>query len=231
MITDAYIKLMAAGRAEAENDVSEISTSTWEPPGAGGKVQTEMVHTWRRGATPADDLDGHDKRVRAAVEEAAERIRQRSRDENAKGDDTMQTESKEQHEERMREETRNMLLCGQMSEAERVAHRERNDAKAEPWQRFAELSDYGFDAALREVLNTMHVLLAAKRDSYGPHNLTKFGDVGVLVRAYDKIERLAHMHRTGKTTTAVGEDALDAWRDLTGYSLLMLVAHSLEDDG
>ncbi len=134
---------------------------------------------------------GHDERVRAAVEQMAQRIK----------------------------------------DAERInAAEERKGVTIEPWQRFAELSDYGFDAALRGVLTNMSILLMAKRESYGPHNLTKFGDVGVLVRAYDKIERLAHMHRNGMTTTAVGEDALDAWTDLAGYSLLMLVAHSLEDD-
>lgn len=96
------------------------------------------------------------------------------------------------------------------------------------WERFAELSPEEFKEEIEEVLDGMLDLLSRKRQSYGPHNLTKFGDTGVLVRASDKMERLVHMYQNGMHTTAVGEDAEDAWTDLCGYSLLVLLAHSLE---
>lgn len=106
-----------------------------------------------------------------------------------------------------------------------------NGTPADGWDRFARLSVAEFDRALNDVMVEMGNLLGRKRESYGPSNLSKFGDVGVLVRTSDKVERLAHMHRHGLTTSAVGEDAEDAWRDIAGYALLALVAHALNEGG
>lgn len=102
-----------------------------------------------------------------------------------------------------------------------------NDPK---WEAFAALDAEGFNAVLDEVTGHMQMLLSQKRQSYGPSNLTEFGDVGVLIRTNDKLKRLIHMYQNGLTTTAVGEDAVDAWRDICGYSLLFLVAHKVGED-
>lgn len=98
------------------------------------------------------------------------------------------------------------------------------------WQKFSELEGYGFSEGLDDVLFELKSMLIDKRESYGPHNLAKFGDYGILVRTSDKIERLIHMQKEGVTTTAVNESALDAWRDIVGYGMLVLLAHSLEKD-
>lgn len=95
------------------------------------------------------------------------------------------------------------------------------------WEAFAALDDDGFASVLDEVTCHMEMLLAAKRRSYGPHNLAEFGDVGVLIRTNDKLKRLIHMWQQGLDTTAVGEDAIDAWTDIAGYALLVLVAHKV----
>lgn len=81
---------------------------------------------------------------------------------------------------------------------------------------------------MTDVANDMVSLLTAKRQSYGPSNLTVFGDDGVLVRTSDKLQRLVHMRNTGIKTTAVNESVEDAWRDIAGYALLVLMAHRLE---
>lgn len=94
------------------------------------------------------------------------------------------------------------------------------------WETFAALSPDEFKDALYNVLTDMNELLARKRASYGPHNLTEFGDIGVLIRTNDKLKRLIHMWHEGLDTTAVGEDAIDAWRDIAGYALIALVANA-----
>lgn len=100
--------------------------------------------------------------------------------------------------------------------------------KRDKWELFADLSVGEFVNALDGVTDDMKRLLRDKRLSYGPSNLAKFGDLGVLVRTSDKIERLAHMHREGIEMTAVRESAEDAWSDIVGYGLLVLVAYSME---
>jgi len=94
------------------------------------------------------------------------------------------------------------------------------------WKRFEALTPDEFSDAATSVALGVVELLGRKRESYGPSNLTQFGDHGVLVRTSDKLQRLAHMHREGIDMTAVNESAEDAWRDIAGYALLVLIAHS-----
>ena len=97
------------------------------------------------------------------------------------------------------------------------------------WKAFADMDLEQFDRVLQMSLGDMRKLLVSKRDSYGPDNLTDFGDIGVLIRTWDKLKRLKHMHEQGLDVTAVGEDAEDAWRDVVGYGLLMLVAIRMQE--
>lgn len=80
-----------------------------------------------------------------------------------------------------------------------------------------------FEAALRQQVEGMIQLLRDKRASYGPHNLTEWGPMGIAIRMGDKYKRLVHMYKSGMTTTAVGENLEDAWRDIVGYGLLALL--------
>lgn len=93
------------------------------------------------------------------------------------------------------------------------------------WEAFAALDERDFGATLLTITEEMVELLANKRASYGPHNLTEFGDIGVLIRTNDKLKRLIHMWQQGTDMTPVNESALDAWQDIAGYALLVLVAH------
>jgi len=70
-------------------------------------------------------------------------------------------------------------------------------------------------------------LFDKKQGDYGPHNVSKFGTLGVLVRASDKIERLIHLYgkSTLKETTTptprnVDESVLDSWADLSVYGAI-----------
>lgn len=94
---------------------------------------------------------------------------------------------------------------------------------------FGRLDMDEFHGTLDAVCVEMITLLRAKRESYGPSNLTRFGEVGMIVRTGDKLERLWHMHQQGIETTAVDEDRLDAWKDICGYSLLRLAIAKTEE--
>ncbi|WP_300267808.1 hypothetical protein [Microbacterium sp.] len=87
---------------------------------------------------------------------------------------------------------------------------------------FGRLDMDEFCSVLDAVCLEMQELLARKRESYGPTNLTRFGEEGMIVRTGDKLERLWHMHKSDLQTTSVDEDRLDAWRDIAGYALLRL---------
>lgn len=80
-----------------------------------------------------------------------------------------------------------------------------------------------FRANLKVVFADMTELLVSKRQSYGTTNLTRFGGIGIVIRASDKIDRLATMYRTGERASADGDLMTDAWQDLIGYGALGLL--------
>jgi hypothetical protein len=64
-------------------------------------------------------------------------------------------------------------------------------------------------------------LLDQKQQDYGPGNIAAFGEIGVLVRSNDKIERLKNLWTTGRLQDgAVNESADDSWMDLSNYGLI-----------
>ena len=58
----------------------------------------------------------------------------------------------------------------------------------------------------------------SKQRDYGKENITRFGQVGLLVRVHDKLARLEHLTATGKTPN--NESLTDTVLDLVGYSVL-----------
>jgi hypothetical protein len=57
-----------------------------------------------------------------------------------------------------------------------------------------------------------------KQHDYGPRNISDFGEVGVLVRANDKIARLKNL--TTKKKAPANEPIDDAWGDLSVYGVI-----------
>lgn len=66
-------------------------------------------------------------------------------------------------------------------------------------------------------LDELSLLLAKKRVDYGCKNITGFGEIGIIVRAMDKVHRLENMAARGGET-AVGESVDDALNDIIGYA-------------
>ena len=70
-------------------------------------------------------------------------------------------------------------------------------------------------------------LFDKKQGDYGPHNISKFGTLGVLVRCSDKIERLINLYSEATlkkantpTTRNTDESVLDSWVDLSVYGAI-----------
>jgi hypothetical protein len=63
-------------------------------------------------------------------------------------------------------------------------------------------------------------LLDRKQLDYGPGNIAAFGELGVLVRANDKIERLKNLHKTGRLNDPQNESVTDSWLDLSNYGII-----------
>lgn len=62
-----------------------------------------------------------------------------------------------------------------------------------------------------------------KQSDYGPTNIAKFGDYGVLVRMSDKIERIANMYKKNKRKGRVNESIEDNLRDIANYAIITLL--------
>lgn len=61
-------------------------------------------------------------------------------------------------------------------------------------------------------------LFERKHHDYGPGNIARFGELGVLVRAHDKMERLINLQNFDPVVGDESKD--DTWQDLMGYALI-----------
>ena len=64
-------------------------------------------------------------------------------------------------------------------------------------------------------------LFDKKQHDYGPGNIAKFGEFGVLVRTNDKLERLINLNKRGDTPA--NESVMDTWQDLSVYGAIARV--------
>lgn len=75
-----------------------------------------------------------------------------------------------------------------------------------------------FEEALDIVLSRMRETMIKKNRDYGPNNIAKFGEYGVLIRSNDKLERLINLYNTGRQPE--NESIDDTWLDLANYGLI-----------
>ena len=76
--------------------------------------------------------------------------------------------------------------------------------------------------AVAPVLIQNLITLERKQRDYGPHNLTKFGTFGVVVRMGDKMERIVNLSKKSDATTN-NEPIADSFLDLANYALIAYV--------
>lgn len=75
-----------------------------------------------------------------------------------------------------------------------------------------------FEQALDLVLAELRDLMLSKQRDYGRENILDFGELGVLVRANDKIARLKNLTRAGREPR--NEPIDDSWRDFANYGII-----------
>lgn len=80
----------------------------------------------------------------------------------------------------------------------------------------------GLTALVTAIANV--VLLDSKHRDYGSGNIARFGEMGVVVRASDKLARLETLVFSGRQPNH--ETVLDTWRDLSLYALVGQLCHA-----
>ena len=65
-------------------------------------------------------------------------------------------------------------------------------------------------------------LLTKKHSDYGEDNLKKFGEVGIVIRVNDKIERLKQLTKS-KEAKVTDESISDTWLDIAGYAVQAII--------
>ena len=86
--------------------------------------------------------------------------------------------------------------------------------------------------ALRLALANVQ-LLDRKQQDYGSGNIAEFGEIGVLVRASDKVKRLQNLWKRGLVGAGLAggsqqpqnESVADSWQDLANYGLIGQMVH------
>ena len=64
-------------------------------------------------------------------------------------------------------------------------------------------------------------VFASKQHDYGPYNIAKFGEVGIIVRLSDKTERLKHL--ISNNLKESNESIKDTLIDIANYTLILLL--------
>ena len=79
---------------------------------------------------------------------------------------------------------------------------------------------------LKEILKAAQTF-DKKQQDYGSGNIARFGEVGVIVRANDKIERLRNLLWVNVANGKVpcNEAVEDTWQDLHVYGAIGLLCH------
>lgn len=68
-------------------------------------------------------------------------------------------------------------------------------------------------------------LFDKKQHDYGPDNIAQFGELGVLIRLNDKIQRLKTLMLSGEDPSVVNEAVEDTWMDIHVYGMIGLMCH------
>lgn len=85
-----------------------------------------------------------------------------------------------------------------------------------------ELDDWLSDPInVHDALAAVEEHLMRKHRDYGENNLKEFGELGILVRASDKVARLKNL--IDKHAEVEDESRADTWRDLAGYAIQAMI--------
>ena len=78
-----------------------------------------------------------------------------------------------------------------------------------------------FEEACETVALDLAELIAAKQNDYGKDNILGFGEQGLVVRLWDKINRLKNL--VWNNTRPKNESVEDTLKDVAGYAIIGLM--------
>lgn len=73
------------------------------------------------------------------------------------------------------------------------------------------------------VADSVFEVFKDRQRKYGPRNIAKTGEMGVIVRLNDKIERLNNLLLEGRGKDVEDETAIDTWIDAADYPIIALL--------
>jgi len=86
--------------------------------------------------------------------------------------------------------------------------------------------DVNLEGIVADTFKEIFNLWKERQRKYGSSNIAAFGEIGCVVRGYDKMARLRHALLEGKGMSADVIDSVeDSWKDLTNYAVMGLVCH------
>ena len=86
-----------------------------------------------------------------------------------------------------------------------------------------ESGDVNLEGIIADVFKEVFLLWKERQVKYGSGNIAAFGEVGCLIRGYDKMARLRRAIIDEKGGDMPDESVEDAWKDLTNYAVMGLV--------
>ncbi|MFA5377138.1 MAG: hypothetical protein WC455_15410 [Dehalococcoidia bacterium] len=79
-----------------------------------------------------------------------------------------------------------------------------------------------FNEAALMVAQEWAAKLASKHGDYGPNNILGFGEIGLVVREWDKINRLKNLLYDNPHEW-INESVDDTWLDIGGYAMIAVM--------
>ena len=84
--------------------------------------------------------------------------------------------------------------------------------------------DAELEANLALMMQSYLEMFKKKQASYGPGNIAKGGEKGVILRMSDKLERLWRLVWQAKPNTLVDDESIeDTYFDMVGYALIAIL--------
>lgn len=78
-----------------------------------------------------------------------------------------------------------------------------------------------FNQAIQNKAKSVADTVVGKQADYGKNNILGCpvgAEMGLIVRLFDKLNRLANLYKQGKPPA--NESLMDSWRDVAGYGLI-----------
>lgn len=110
-----------------------------------------------------------------------------------------------------------------------------NDARSqadllEHWERFGALGLIGRrNLGLPDHIDDIVATVIGKQRDYGPQNIARFGNHGLVIRAFDKVARYENLCKIDKQ--ALNEPIEDTLLDFIGYAIVAMLWNTSTENG